>query len=167
MKKTLKATVLASVCFIAACDDDSQLSGLDGIVKYETKPSVDIFTQKSIQGSDKAAQFVIKCAKAANPMADEEGEDLVAGCIDAAKEIYGKPVYKVSANYPNSHSEAIPCESDSLNKLKICMEDYYSHKSKIAHVSSLNNEPLELKTGQAVNALMELGQKTSTSENAY
>lgn len=29
---------------------------------------------------DKIAKFIIDCAKAANPMSDEEGEDLVAEC---------------------------------------------------------------------------------------
>ena len=30
--------------------------------------------------NDKALKFVVDCAKAANPLSDEEGEDLVAQC---------------------------------------------------------------------------------------
>ena len=36
---------------------------------------------KSIcKDNDKRAEFIINCAKAANPMSDEEGEDLVIQC---------------------------------------------------------------------------------------
>ena len=32
------------------------------------------------KNNDKRAEFIINCAKAANPMSDEEGEDLVKQC---------------------------------------------------------------------------------------
>lgn len=39
------------------------------------------WTWKTIcKDNDKRAKFVIDCAKAANPMSDEEGEDLVLQC---------------------------------------------------------------------------------------
>lgn len=34
------------------------------------------------------AKFVVECAEAANPMSDEEGEDLVRQCEETAKNIY-------------------------------------------------------------------------------
>lgn len=40
------------------------------------------------------AKFIIDCAKAANPMSDEEGEDLVAECRKTAYYLYCERVYK-------------------------------------------------------------------------
>ena len=36
--------------------------------------------KKICKDNDKRAKFIIDCAKAANPMSDEEGEDLVLQC---------------------------------------------------------------------------------------
>jgi len=36
------------------------------------------------------AKFVVDCAKAANPLSDEEGEDLVAQCAKTAESIFCK-----------------------------------------------------------------------------
>ena len=36
----------------------------------------------------KITDFIINCANAANPMSDEEGEDLVYGCASIAEKIY-------------------------------------------------------------------------------
>jgi predicted nucleic acid-binding Zn-ribbon protein len=36
-----------------------------------------------------AATFVTDCARAANPMSDEEGEDLVRECAYQARQLYG------------------------------------------------------------------------------
>lgn len=49
-----------------------------------------VYSQESIKGSEKAANFIIECAKAANPLSDEEGEDLVLECKRTAQEIYGE-----------------------------------------------------------------------------
>jgi len=51
------------------------------------------YTQESIRGDEDAASFIVKCSKAANPMSDEEGEDLVQQCEDTAKRIYGTREY--------------------------------------------------------------------------
>ena len=37
---------------------------------------------------DKSANFIVKCAEAANPMSDEEGEDLVEECGNQARLIF-------------------------------------------------------------------------------
>jgi len=38
--------------------------------------------------SEAIRDFVVKCAKAANPMSDEEGEDLVEECADVARDTF-------------------------------------------------------------------------------
>ena len=37
---------------------------------------------------EKTANFIIECARAANPMSDEEGEDLVKECGYQARKIF-------------------------------------------------------------------------------
>lgn len=52
------------------------------------------FTRGTInkcQGKE-LADFIVKCAKAANPMSDEEGEDLVQQCEWTGQRIYCKEV---------------------------------------------------------------------------
>ena len=44
---------------------------------------------KSIcKDNDKRAEFIINCAKAANPMSDEEGEDLVIQCERTSRNLF-------------------------------------------------------------------------------
>ena len=38
--------------------------------------------------NDKRAEFIINCAKAANPMSDEEGEDLVIQCERTSYDLF-------------------------------------------------------------------------------
>ena len=38
--------------------------------------------------NDKRAEFIINCAKAANPMSDEEGEDLVIQCERTSRHLF-------------------------------------------------------------------------------
>ena len=38
--------------------------------------------------NDKRAEFIINCAKAANPMSDEEGEDLVLQCERTSRNLF-------------------------------------------------------------------------------
>ena len=57
-----------------------------------------VSSEQSIQGNTDAAEWILKCAVAANPLSDEEGEDLVHGCAHTAKKIYGKTVYSVYKN---------------------------------------------------------------------
>jgi len=38
--------------------------------------------------NDKRAEFIINCAKAANPMSDEEGEDLVLQCERTSRDLF-------------------------------------------------------------------------------
>lgn len=43
---------------------------------------------KIICDQEKRAQFIVDCARAANPMSDEEGEDLVAQCEKTSTNLY-------------------------------------------------------------------------------
>jgi hypothetical protein len=38
--------------------------------------------------NDKRAEFIVNCAKAANPMSDEEGEDLVLQCERTSRNLF-------------------------------------------------------------------------------
>jgi hypothetical protein len=40
------------------------------------------------KNNDKRAEFIINCAKAANPMSDEEGEDLVEQCQRTSYDLF-------------------------------------------------------------------------------
>ncbi len=42
----------------------------------------------SYESQDKRAVFVSKCIKDANPMSDEEPEDMISGCVNAANRLY-------------------------------------------------------------------------------
>lgn len=42
--------------------------------------------------NDKRARFIIDCAKAANPMSDEEGEDLVLQCDRTSRVLFCEEV---------------------------------------------------------------------------
>lgn len=65
MKRLL---LLISLASLAACDEGPR-------IYEETRPFCD-----TPELRQKVADFVVNCAKAANPMSDEEGEDLVAEC---------------------------------------------------------------------------------------
>jgi len=44
------------------------------------------------KNNDKRAEFIINCAKAANPMSDEEGEDLVEQCQRTSYDLFCEEV---------------------------------------------------------------------------
>ena len=44
------------------------------------------------KNNDKRAEFIINCAKAANPMSDEEGEDLVEQCERTSRNLFCESV---------------------------------------------------------------------------
>lgn len=47
------------------------------------------WTWKEIcKDTEKRAKFIVDCAKAANPMSDEEGEDLVRQCDITSKHLF-------------------------------------------------------------------------------
>ena len=48
---------------------------------------------KLICDVESRAKFIINCAKAANPMSDEEGEDLVKQCEKTSVNLFCKTVY--------------------------------------------------------------------------
>ena len=43
---------------------------------------------KICKNNDKRAEFILNCAKAANPMSDEEGEDLVKQCEKTSYDLF-------------------------------------------------------------------------------
>lgn len=78
----------------------------------------------SIQGNEKAAQFIIEYATAANPLSDEEGEDLVEQCESTARQIFGVESYyawigdRISCRESISYAEALKCAQEIVSNAK-------------------------------------------------
>lgn len=97
--KKLIFTIVAALT-LTACDDAKKVSSKTEIVDAE-----------------KAAKFIVECASAANPMSDEEGEDLVYQCELTAKKIYGATVYYVW------HEYSVHCESKTVIEARNCWDE--------------------------------------------
>ena len=68
---------------------------------------------------EKAASFILQCAKNANPLSDEEGEDLVKQCDRTADGIYGVQRYKICTGKCWSNFKW--CDDVTLaNEIKAC-----------------------------------------------
>ena len=91
---------------------------LTGCNDYDTKWYIS--SKNSIMGSDKAAEFIVKCAQAANPLSDEEGEDLVQQCESTAKSIYATKVWYA---YQGKSAWYHKCESADLKETKACLRE--------------------------------------------
>jgi len=67
--------------------------------------------------------FVLQCAKNANPLSDEEGEDLVAECRHSAKDIICLPVpsFTFCKSQNGDCSTAMPCtEASTAEEKETC-----------------------------------------------
>lgn len=98
---------LFSALLLSACGDD--------VSDYNIDVSFD-----DIRGNENAAKFILECAKNANPMSDEEGEDLVYGCRDVALDVYGKKYFYFYHKYSRkciseTFEQALECKKDYLN----------------------------------------------------
>jgi hypothetical protein len=58
---------------VTACSDDSD--------RYSMRPMCS-------QNDPARAEWILKCAEAANPMSDEEGEDLVLQCENTSERLF-------------------------------------------------------------------------------
>jgi len=71
--------------------------------------------------ADKITSFIIDCANAANPMSDEEGEDLVSQCAYRARQLYcsGQPyIFYVSGH---RIKRSLPCSvAVTADEIKLC-----------------------------------------------
>lgn len=92
MKKNL--TLLSVGLFLTACDEvapkgyfcDFQGRDISSCKKDENPYRLNC-------DQEKRSVFILNCAKAANPMSDEEGEDLVKQCEDTSKNIFCEKIY--------------------------------------------------------------------------
>lgn len=92
-----KLTLLLCFLMLTACNDVKKVSS-----KIE------------ISDIGNASTFIIECAKAANPMSDEEGEDLVRQCEITAESLYGTRVYYIWDDY------SVYCETKSVHDTRQC-----------------------------------------------
>lgn len=98
MRKILLIAITA--LSLIGCDDSKKVS-----------------SKVKILDSEKAAQFIVDCAKAANPLSDEEGEDLVYQCELTAKKLYGATVYYIWHDYD------MHCEHETVSETRSCWEE--------------------------------------------
>jgi hypothetical protein len=61
--------------------------------------------------ADEAAAFIVACAKAANPLSDEEGEDLVSQCERTATDLYCSPRWVALTHPPVQCEQATDHEA--------------------------------------------------------
>ena len=67
-----------------------------------------------------AATFVIECSKAANPMSDEEGEDLVAQCHATARELFCSERWRVVSPWEDGISASCDDVAKGSDEQKAC-----------------------------------------------
>lgn len=107
--KKITLSVLPLVTILAGCNQ---------------QPYGYITTSKEFVDADKAATFIVECAAAANPLSDEEGEDLVAECKYTARDLYG--VFKFVAKVTSSG--ALPrevCRGDTYQIARDCFKEQF------------------------------------------
>lgn len=76
--------------FVLAGCNDPKATVPDGYQCYGDCNVGDQAFKDTCQDADKLAKFVVDCARAANPMSDEEGEDLVRECGNQSRSIFCK-----------------------------------------------------------------------------
>lgn len=75
------------------------------------------------------AEWVAKCAEAANPKSDEEGEDLVAQCDVSSKSLFCKHRW-VSYNDSGGLYKPVPCSlTKEPDRLRACSSAGWDPKS--------------------------------------
>lgn len=89
----MKKIYLCFLFLLAACDGQPPLGyecGYENKNVFNRGCKDDSRAYKLIYSCDKERlhKFIIECAKAANPMSDEEGEDLVYQCEKTGRGIY-------------------------------------------------------------------------------
>lgn len=88
----IKIAVLLSCFILTSCDDENVIAlpdkwkCLNPIYSGAICPMNYIY--KDVCETQKLSDFIINCAKAANPMSDEEGEDLVQECGKRGEKLY-------------------------------------------------------------------------------
>lgn len=75
---------------------------------------------------DKRATYIVACSKAANPMSDEEEEDLVSMCNHTSKFICSDQW--VVAKHPTSMHQPFPCFNVLGIARKACLEKGWNGK---------------------------------------
>lgn len=89
----LKMLLLLPLLFLSSCGDDRPPEGYD-CKRDGFGYCIDRWGySKLICDVKNRAKFIIDCAKAANPMSDEEGEDLVRQCEETSEHLFCKKVY--------------------------------------------------------------------------
>ncbi len=95
--------ILILLTFLSGCFDDREVTTLTAprgylcITEYGTEKSYscprNTYFYRWNCNKEKQAQFIIDCAKAANPMSDEEGEDLVEQCEKTSHPLFCEKEY--------------------------------------------------------------------------
>ena len=89
----MKKILLIGLFLITGCDDENYINIPNGYAcrnfhYQEGNQCHKKYIYKNVCEQEKLANFIINCAKAANPLSDEEGEDLVYECAKQGNNIY-------------------------------------------------------------------------------
>jgi hypothetical protein len=89
------------------------IQGCENKATFGTKK----YTKILKEDREKASQFILTCAKNANPMSDEEGEDLVKQCQRTAEKIFGTVVFGFCYGIGQGcwESETISCDDAKMS----------------------------------------------------
>ena len=79
---------LSAILILTACEDNYLTPPPSHICANRNSVCAKDNFRKITCDNPKKAKFIIDCAKAANPMSDEEGEDLVAQCERTATNLF-------------------------------------------------------------------------------
>ncbi len=83
-----------------------------------------VSTSKEFVDVDKAANFIVACAAAANPLSDEEGEDLVVECKHTARELYGVSKFVAKVTSSRALGREV-CRGDTYQIARDCFKEQF------------------------------------------
>lgn len=82
-----KAVIITLLLILVGCDDPAPVGYK--CQNYSAHGGCTPgYAYKYVCQQEKRSKFIIECARAANPMSDEEGEDLVRQCDETSKDIF-------------------------------------------------------------------------------
>ena len=86
----MKTLIFGLFLMLMGCNENERVSPPDGYRCLSNCTKGTEAFKDTCAETDKLAKFIVDCARAANPMSDEEGEDLVNECGSQARIIYCK-----------------------------------------------------------------------------
>jgi len=91
-----KLVLLVTLLAVTGCDNEPTSPTAAGYKceRYGGRNCVIGYQYKMVCDQESRAKFIIDCSKAANPMSDEEGEDLVKQCSWTSQDLFCTKEFK-------------------------------------------------------------------------